>query len=133
MHRLQRLLPVLPVMLLGACASTPANTVASPGPSTDEPAGYCDDLLRAAQILDDGGSEADYNDLLLRLASEGPPDHVETWILMSTLSTEPFSYDNFNPAIDSLDRISDDLDSTCPGLDAMFVDDDGRLRMQRPD
>ena len=94
--------------------------------------GYCDGLLSAAQILDDGGSEAEYNDLLLRVAAESPSDHSETWFLMSKLSEEPFTYDNFNVAIDSLDQISDDLNSTCSGLALMFVDDGGRMRMQLP-
>lgn len=117
------------VLLLGSCGAGTDDVVSSGDSGAAEETGYCADLISAAQMLDGGGAEADYNDLLLRVAAQSPPDHADTWVLMSRLSEEPFSYENFNTAIDSLDRISDDLNSTCPGLDRMFVDDDGRMRM----
>lgn len=117
------------VILLGSCA-TSTDDVAPSVSVADQETGCCDSIMSAAQILDDGGSEVEYNNLLRRVAAESPSSHAETWLLMSVLSEEPFSYENFNPAIDSLDRISDDLNSTCSGLDRMFVDGDGRMRMR---
>jgi len=130
MGSLHWIAPAGALILLGSCGASSDDVVSSRNSVAAEETGYCDDLIGAAQILDGGGTEAEYNDLLLRVAAHSPPDHADTWVLMSRLSEEPFSYENFNTATDSLDQISDDLDSTCPGLDRMFVDDGGRMRMQ---
>ena len=130
MGSLQRYVPAALVILLGSCGGSADGAATSSSSAAAEVTSYCDDLMSAAQILDDGGSEAEYDELLRRVAAESPADQADTWLLMSKLSDEPFSYENFNAAIDSLDRISDDLNSTCSGLDRMFVDDAGRMRMQ---
>jgi len=51
---------------------------------------------------------------------------------MLELSVEPFTYENFNPALDSLDDIGTDLEATCPRLGRFIVDDDGRVRGYPP-
>ena len=56
-----------------------------------------------------------------------------TWALFVTLSREPFTYETFNPAVDSLDRIGDEVVAACPGFARVVVDDDGRLRHLQPD
>ena len=132
--------PATLALLLAACGSgaddaAPANmsatvTAATVTAATVAPTAYCDDLADVARILDGGGSVADYNGLLVRIAAEAPTDHADTWGLMLRLSEESFSYENFNPAIDSLDRISAELNSMCPGFDRVIVDDDGRMRLQ---
>ena len=96
----QRFVPAALVILLGSCGASPDDAARSSNSGAGEETGYCDDLMSAAQILDDGGSVAEYNELLLRIAPESPSDHADTWLMMSKLSEEPFSYDNFNPAVD---------------------------------
>jgi hypothetical protein len=104
------------------------------GPSDDvassPDSNYCDDLLDLTHVLDDGGSVADYNQLLGRITAEAPAGHADTWALMLELSSERFTYENFNPAVDALEQLETDLAQTCPGLDApkLVVDDDGRVR-----
>lgn len=92
------------------------------------PPDYCAEIRNAMSILDDGGSVAEYDAALARVADASPADHRKAWDLMLTLSREPFDYENFNPAVDALDDISADLDSTCPATERMIVDDDGRIR-----
>lgn len=95
----------------------------------DDVAGdYCAELRTAMTTLDDGGTIADYDAALERVAAAAPTEHRPAWDLMITLSREEFDYGNFNPAMDALDEISDDLDARCTDLDWMVVDDDGRLR-----
>jgi hypothetical protein len=118
--RLSRIVPV--VMVSMGLASAGACT--EPG----EESSYCADLADLVQVLDGGGSKAEYDQLLGDVVEASPPAHAKTWALFQTLSREPFDYANFNPAVDSLDDIADELDSTCPGLDRVIVDDDGRLR-----
>lgn len=115
------LLAGIAFLSLGACGSGSG--------SGSEASSYCADLGRLVRVLDDGGTDAAYNRLLGRVAQEAPADHAPTWRLMSKLSRERFTYDNFNPAVDSLDRISDDLDAQCPGLGRLIVDNDGRMRL----
>jgi hypothetical protein len=79
-------------------------------------------------VLDDGGTIGEYNELLTGVVDESPAGHASTWSLLLTLSEEPFSYDNFNPAVDSLERLVPELDVACPGLSEMIVDDAGRVR-----
>jgi len=84
-------------------------------------------------VLDDGGTIGEYNELLTAVVDKSPADHASTWSLLLTLSEEPFSYDNFNPAVDSLEQLDPELDTTCPGLREMIVDDSGRVRSYRTD
>ena len=112
----RRLASVAILVSLGSCAAG------------SEESSYCADLSNVLKTLDQGGTEADYNQLLARIVDESPSEHAQTWALMLKLSQDPFTYDNFNPAVDSLDRISVDLKSTCSGLDRMIVDDAGRMR-----
>jgi len=119
-------------ILLASCGASGDDGSINGSSSVVEVTDYCDELISAARVLDDGGSVNRYNELLRRVEAASPPDHADTWRLMFELSDEPFSYENFNVAIDSLDTISDDLDGTCSQLDRVFVDDAGRLRMQLP-
>jgi hypothetical protein len=112
------------VVFLTACGS---DTVESTS-TTSEQSGYCANVAALIDVLDDGGTIGDYNELLTAVADESPADHASTWSLLLTLSEEPFSYDNFNPAIDSLERLVPQLDVACPGLGEMIVDDAGRVR-----
>ena len=89
---------------------------------------YCVDVDELTGLLEGGGSVEEYNGLLNRIVDESPDGHALTWSLMLVLSVEPFSYDNFNPAVDSLERLGPDLDATCAGLQPMIVDDSGRIR-----
>ncbi len=130
MSRSQWYTPAVMVLLLGACGLSTDEAATNATPAALEESSYCAALSRAAQVLDDGGSTAEYNELLALIAAESPANHADTWALMLELSAEPFSYENFNPAADSLDRISVDLNSTCSGMDRMFVDDAGRMRQQ---
>jgi len=98
-----------------------------------EPSGYCADLDELVRVLDAGGSVAEYEQRLARVGEESPPEHAPTWSLMLALSREPFSYDRFNPAVDSLDRIADDIVAICPGFDRTIVDDAGRMRRWPPE
>ena len=118
---------VLMVASLASCSSSnddaaPVETTA-PAEST-----YCTDLAELTTVIDDGGAESRYNQLLQQIVDEGPPEHADAWSLMLTLSVEPFTYENFNPALDSLDEIGADLEATCPRLGRFIVDDDGRVR-----
>ena len=87
---------------------------------------YCTNVADLMGLLDGGASVADYDALLATIVDESPADHAGAWALMLTLSEEPFTYENFNPALDALDAI--DLDDTCAGLEPLVVDDDGRVR-----
>jgi hypothetical protein len=123
MHVTMRLRHVVPVAMVSIGLAS-VGSCTSPG----EESSYCADLTDLVQVLDGGGSTAEYEEVLSRVVEASPPAHAETWTLFLTLSREPFDYANFNPAVDSLDDIADDLDSTCAGLDQVIVDDDGRLR-----
>lgn len=79
-------------------------------------------------VLDDGGSDSDYDAALRSVVDASPTSHREAWTLMLTLSSEEFDYENFNPAVDALDAISPELDAMCSGTDWMVVGDDGRVR-----
>ena len=79
-------------------------------------------------MLDDGGTIDEYNEQLAGVLDESPADHASTWSLLLTLSEESFSYDNFNPAVDSLELLGPELETTCPGLGEIIVDDSGRVR-----
>jgi hypothetical protein len=98
-----------------------------PTATTPTESSYCADVDELTGLLAGGGSVEDYDELLTRIVEESPDGHTLTWSLMLVLSEEPFSYDNFNPAVDSLERLGPDLDATCPGLDPMIVDDSGRI------
>jgi hypothetical protein len=111
-------------VFLAACGSDDAESTSTAPEESD----YCADLAELVGVLDSGGTIGGYDDVLTELVDESPADHASTWSLLLTLSDEPFSYDNFNPAIDSLDRLSPELDAMCPGLDEIVVDDDGRVR-----
>lgn len=88
---------------------------------------YCADVGQLAGLLEGGGSVEDYDELLTRIVDESPDGHAPTWSLMLVLSEEPFDYDNFNPAVDSLERLGPDLEATCPDLRPIIVDDSGRI------
>jgi hypothetical protein len=127
------------LVVLGACesggdgpASGATATAVDSGADT-EGADYCTEIGVLMSVLDDGGSVSDYDAALIRVGDAGPADHEAAWTLLLTLSQEPFDYENFNPAVDALDDISADLDATCPGVDRMIVDDDGRVRQFAPD
>ncbi len=118
--------------------STSPSTSGSPGPtattgatSSSDPsaarAPWCEDLLAASAVLANGGTVADYEALLARVAATGPPEFAPTWELLLAASAEPFSYDTFNPAVDALDRITADVVAVCPWFGGVVVDDHGRL------
>jgi hypothetical protein len=113
-------------------SSTTETTTGSTDPSAERPP-WCDDLLAASLVLPDGGTVADYEALLARVAATGPPEFAPTWELLLAASAEPFSYDTFNPAVDALDRIAADVLAACPWFGGVVVDDHGRLRRHRPD
>ena len=104
-------------------ATSPSETATAPTESS-----YCADVDELTGLLNDGGSVEEYNEVLNRIVDESPVGHALTWSLMLVLSEEPFSYDNFNPAVDSLERLDPDLNATCAGLQPMIVDDSGRIR-----
>jgi hypothetical protein len=113
--------------------SSSSEPTPEPSPSESSPPAWCDDLLAAASVLDEGGSVATYDRLLDRVVASSPTGHAPTWALFVTLSREPFTYETFNPAVDSLDRIGDEVVAACPGFARVVVDDDGRLRHLQPD
>ncbi len=71
---------------------------------------------------------AAYDRLLARVVASSPTGHAATWALFVKLSREPFTYETFNPAVDSLDRIGDEVVAACPRFARVVVGDDGRLR-----
>jgi hypothetical protein len=85
-------------------------------------------VLRLTQVLDEQGVAA-YDQVLANVIANSPAEHVEAWTLMLELSQEPFSYENFNPAVDALERIAPDLTSQCSGLEFFVVDDAGRVTL----
>jgi hypothetical protein len=109
--------------LLAACGADDVEST-----STASDADYCVDLAALLGVLDDGRTIGEYDELLTGVVDESPADHASTWSLLLTLSEEPFTYDNFNPAVDSLERLLPELEGTCPDLGEMIVDDDGRVR-----
>lgn len=86
---------------------------------------YCAavDSLFSANTVDRSGTE--YARQLQHAASLAPSDHVRFWALLQTLVTEPFDYENFNPAADALDETADSLRETCPALGIFVMNDDG--------
>ena len=88
---------------------------------------YCDDVLELMNILNEGGTINAYDQLLTELVAESPAAHTDTWTLLLKLSQESFTYENFNPAVDSLESIFPDLESRCPELERMIVNDNGRV------
>ena len=120
-----------------AQAPGPASTTSSSGASTDAEgaggAGYCEALIaligleRPDEGTGDHDDERRYRTLLQAVHDESPPEHKPTWDLFSILADEPFSYDNFNPAVDSLEQIGAELSAGCPGAESVLVDEDGRL------
>ena len=111
-----------------ASCSSPNDDAGSVDATEPAESPYCSDLAELTTVIDEGGSEGEYNDLLRRVADESPAHHAATWSLMLRLSVEPFTYENFNPALDSLDDIGPDIEATCPRLGRFVVDDDGRVR-----
>ena len=65
-------------------------------------------------VLDGGGSVSAVEAALIRIADAGPPDHEAVWNLLLTPSRQPFDHENFDVAVDALDEISPDLETTCP-------------------
>ena len=112
------------LVLASACSAGDDQSTAS----TPDESDYCGDLGDLIRLLDDGGTIDEYNELMTRIADESPADHAPTWYLMLALSAEPFSYDNFNAAVDSLEQLDPDLSVTCAGLGRWIVDDAGRVR-----
>lgn len=123
-RRGRRLGALATLLLLAACG---ADEVESTSAASEE-SGYCVDLDALIGVLDDGGTIGEYNELLTGVVAESPIDHASTWSLLLTLSEEPFSYDNFNPAVDSLEQLGPALEITCPSLREMIVDDSGRVK-----
>lgn len=120
-------LAVVAVAVLGAVACSSESSDRRPVTEESATGIYCADLVELMGLLDGGGTVTEYNALLAEIVDESPAGHGETWALMLTLSEEPFTYENFNPAVDALDRL--DLDGTCPGpLERLVVDDSGRVR-----
>jgi hypothetical protein len=123
-----------PVLFLAACGADTAATTSTASTSTaststaSEGSGYCADLAALIRVLDDGGTIGEYHELLTSVVDASPAEHAATWSRLLTLSEEAFSYDNFNPAIDSLERLDPGLAATCPDLGEMIVDDAGRVR-----
>lgn len=120
-----RLLGVAVLIVAAACGADDEGVAAT---AASGESGYCDQVAALIGVLDDGGTVGEYNELLAGVAAASPADHTVTWALLLTVSTEPFSYDNFNPAVDSLDRLAPELETACPGLGQIVVDDDGRVR-----
>jgi hypothetical protein len=117
------------LVVAASCGSTDDESrVSGAGESTTGESNYCAHVDELARVLDGGGSVDEYDEVINRIVVESPADHVATWSLMRELSEEPFSYDNFNPAVDSLERLSPDLDAACPELRPFIVDDSGRVR-----
>ncbi len=113
-----------------------STTLAADGPAGFEGfggSGYCGALVALIGLERSDGSmakldyEPRYRTLLQAVIDESPPQHTPTWELFVTLVDEPFTYDNFNPAVDSLEQIEAELNASCPGVESMLVDDDGRL------
>lgn len=112
------------LLVFTACGADDDRSTAAPPIESS----YCADVDELTGLLEGGGSVEEYNELLTSVVDESPDGHALTWSLMLVLSEEPFSYDNFNPAVDSLERLGPDLDATCPGVQPMIVDDSGRIR-----
>ena len=112
------------LVFLAACGDEEVESTST----ASEEADYCADLDALISVLDDGGTIGEYDELLTAVVDESPADHASTWSLLLTLSEESFSYDNFNPAVDSLEHLGPELDATCPDLDEVIVDDSGRVR-----
>lgn len=112
------------LVLASACRADGDQSTAT----TPDESNYCADLGDLIRLLADGGTIDEYNELMTRIVEESPADHAPTWSLMLALSEETFSYDNFNPAVDSLEQLDPDLSVTCAGLGQRIVDDAGRVR-----
>lgn len=89
----------------------------------DEP----DDEREAFEPLEELARVAAYDRLITQVQELAPAEHARAWELLAAVSEEPFSYDRFNPAVDELERIDDDLEARCPSLGRFVVDDHGRL------
>ena len=109
---------------------------ASDSPESPRESDYCEALvtligLERPELLQGAVAqhdfEARYRALLQSVADESPPHQRPTWELLLTVVDEPFTYDNFNPAVDSLERIYPELNAECRDLEFLVVDDDGRL------
>lgn len=93
---------------------------------------YCDAVIGLMGAPRSDGEIVDVDDYERRLAKVfvlTPHADRRAWALMLRLSEEPFSYENFNPAIDELEGIVPRLERTClRGLgDQVAVDDSGRI------
>jgi hypothetical protein len=119
-----RWLGVAALLVVTACGAADDQSSAT----TSTASTYCADVDELTGLLDGGATVEEYDELLTRIVDESPDGHAPTWSLMLVLSEEPFTYDNFNPAIDSLERLGPDLDATCADLQPMIVDDSGRIR-----
>jgi hypothetical protein len=119
-----RWLGVAALLVVTACGAEDDQSSAT----TSTESTYCADVDELIGLLDGGGTVEDYDELLTSIVDKSPDGHVLTWSLMLVLSEEPFTYDNFNPAVDSLERLDADLDATCADLQPMIVDDSGRVR-----
>lgn len=96
--------------------------------SSGAEASYCAEIETAARVIPNGGTVAEYNTQLALVLDASPADHADTWQLMLTLSREPFTYENFNPALDSIDEISAEIRADCGAVyERVIVDNSGRL------
>lgn len=118
---------------LASPASTPLSSDGLAGSDGSGGSGYCGALVALIGLERTDGPMAEleyerrYRTLLQAVIDQSPPEHTPTWELFVTLIDEPFTYNNFNPAVDSLDQIGVELKTSCPGVELMLVDDDGRL------
>lgn len=93
---------------------------------------YCDAVIALMRAPRSDGEVVHVDDYERRLAKVlvlTPHADRRTWRLLLELSEEPFSYENFNPAIDEFETIAPKLERTClRGLgDQVAVDDSGRV------
>jgi hypothetical protein len=128
--------------LISACASDPGasvndTAVRDPGTPTTEveqapvDAPYCALVDELVLTRASGGSVNAYNKQLGQVLVASPDEHEEAWRLLLEVSESDFSYERYNPAADAAEKLLTDLETTCPELPWVVIDDQGRLYVYR--
>ncbi len=92
---------------------------------------YCEAIDELSKALAAGGVPA-YDQSLAAVVASAPDGDKEAWRLMQTLSLEPFSYENFNPAVDSIEAILPRLEAECEIEGPLIINADGRVSLLGP-
>ncbi len=88
---------------------------------------YCVALDQLFSMTPAATPDAAYLQQLAAVHNQSPVQHRVLWELFNKLLSEPFDYDNFNPAADALDATASDLTDACPNLGPFVMDDGGYI------